>query len=82
MRGFVGSVGARALWTWGPRGPAGPVCPFVWGVRVGRAGTFVELGRGRVGPKCERSSLTERGAAERWHPAWYQRWTGACVYSG
>lgn len=52
MRGFVGSVGlrgARALWAWGPRGPEGPVRPFVWGVCVGRAGTFVELGRGRVG---------------------------------
>ena len=49
----MGSAGLRA---WGARacGPGASVCvgrlrPFVWGVCVGRAGAFVELGRGRVG---------------------------------
>ena len=43
------ACGFRGLEGLGARGPEGPVRPFVWGICVGRAGTFVELGRGRVG---------------------------------
>ena len=43
------ACGLRGLEGLGARGPEGPVRPFVWGVCVGRAGAFGELGRGRVG---------------------------------
>ena len=61
LGGLAGAVGLGASRACGPgmsvcvgrlcraRGPEGPVRPFVWGVCVGRAGAFGELGRGRVG---------------------------------
>ena len=45
----VRACGLRGLEGLRARVPEGPVRPFVWGVCVGRAGAFVELGRGRVG---------------------------------